>query len=56
MISQKEYEIAVTELQKYLDAPQPPAVGSADAKRFEEILDAVEAYEACLAERFEEKT
>ncbi len=42
-LSSDEHEAAQAELQRFLDAPKPPPVGSAEAQRFEELLDALSA-------------
>lgn len=44
----KEYQLAITELQQFLDAPKPPPVGSLEAQKFADLLDAIEIYEASL--------
>lgn len=44
----QEYEAALTELQEFLDAPKPPLIGSPEAERIANILDAIEIYEASL--------
>jgi len=49
MISTHNYEAAVAELQQFLDAPKPPPVGSAEAQRFEALLDAIETCEEVLS-------
>jgi len=44
----QEYEKALTELQDFLAAPKPPPIGSSEAERIANILDAIEIYEASL--------
>ena len=47
--SQADFEKALEELQQFLDAPNPPPVGSLEAQRFESLLDDIEAYESTLS-------
>lgn len=50
LIHIENYEAALAELQAFLDAPNPPAVGSPEAERFADFLDAIELYESSLIE------
>ena len=46
---ESEYRQALEELQQYLDAKRPPAIGSTDFVKFEGLLEKIEAYESTLA-------
>ncbi|WP_284335213.1 hypothetical protein [Comamonas sp. NoAH] len=49
MLNLDQYKAAIAELQKFLDAPNPPPVGSMEAEWFSLLLDDVEAYEDALS-------
>lgn len=46
--SRADYEKALGELQEFLDAPNPPPIGSNEAQRFESLLDDIEIYEGSM--------
>lgn len=43
--TQAEYLAAIAKLEKFLEAPTPPELGSLEAEELCDLLDAVEIYE-----------